>query len=125
MLAVLGLCVLTVIKQWKSDFSPLLRIGMTVLFGGMILASLSPILQKLEALGGTTLESTHFSVLLKALGVAFLTHFAAELCRESGENGVAGNVELAGKLEILLLCLPLIEDVLGLARDLLSVGGGT
>ena len=59
--------------------------------------------------------------LLKALGIAVLTQCCAELCRESGESGVANGVELAGKVEILLLALPLIAEILSTARELLSL----
>ena len=68
-------------------------------------------------------QSHYATILLKALGIAFLTHCAADLCKESGEVGLATGVESVGKLEILLLCLPLMEELLAVAKGLLSIGG--
>ena len=51
-------------------------------------------------------------VLLSAMGVAFLSHVSAELCRDCGEGSIGGYCELIGKVEILLLCLPLINELL-------------
>jgi len=36
-----------------------------------------------------------------------------------GENSAASKVEFAGKLEIMLICLPLIDKLLEFARGLL------
>jgi stage III sporulation protein AD len=57
------------------------------------------------------------------MGIALLTQFCADVCRESGESGAASTVELTGKMEILLLCLPLLDEILSAARELLSLGG--
>lgn len=122
MLSVLGIFSLTVIKQWKNDFSTFLRLALTVLFGSIALGAISPVLSYLTRLIGSE-NTAYFSVLLKALGIGFLTHYAAELCRAGGESGLASGVELVGKIEILLLCVPLMEKILSVAEALLSLGG--
>lgn len=122
MLAVPALFALVIVKQWKTDFSPLLRISLTVLFGSVAIGALTPIIEYLLGLLGEE-QSIYATVLFKALGIAILSHYAAELCRESGEGGLAGGVETVGKIEILLLCIPLMEEVLSSARDLLAYGG--
>ncbi|MBO5671055.1 MAG: hypothetical protein J6S41_05855 [Clostridia bacterium] len=57
--------------------------------------------------------------LLKALGIAVITQITADICREAGETIVAGQVEMIGKMEIVLLSLPLAAELLTLAKDLL------
>ena len=46
------------------------------------------------------------------------------LLEPTGGRLVIGGVELTGKLEILLLSLPLINEILGVARELFALGGG-
>ncbi len=58
--------------------------------------------------------------LLKALGISAITQITADVCREAGEGTVAGQVELIGKLEIVLLSLPLAAQLLTMARGLLA-----
>jgi len=122
MLAVPALFSLVIVKQWNANFSPLLRVALTVLFGSAAIAALSPILEYLFGLLGTE-QTLYATVLFKALGIAVLSHYAAELCRESGEGGLAGGVETLGKIEILLLCIPLMEEILSCAKSLLAQGG--
>ena len=52
------------------------------------------------------------SLLFGAFGTALVSHVTAEICRDCGENSLAGFAELAGKVEILVLCLPLVKAIL-------------
>ena len=122
MIATLGLAVTMIVKQWKSDFLPLIRIGMTVLFATAILTSLSPLIGQLSQLCQG--EATQYvETLLKALGIAVLTQICSGICRDAGESAIAEGVELTGQIELLLLALPLISQILSTASDLLSLGG--
>ena len=49
-------------------------------------------------------------ILLKTLGVCFLTQLSADSCRDAGEGALAAKVELAGKLFIVILALPLFQQ---------------
>lgn len=121
MLAIAGITVITVIKKWNSDFLPLLRVALTVLLTAVALSRIAPLmtyLKQLTELSGVT-ESAEF--LFKALGLAWLTQCCADVCRESGEGGAANGVELAGKLEILLLSLPLLNKLMEVVGQLLSL----
>ncbi len=48
---------------------------------------------------------------LKVLGVGWITHIACDVCTESGAPSLAARVELCGRLEILALCFPYIEEL--------------
>ncbi len=113
----------TVIKNWRADWMPLLRLAAAVVFAGVLISASSPILSLFERISGTAGISEYTVILQKALGVAVLTATCAQICRECGEGGLAGGVELAGKLEILILSLPLFQKILELAEGLLSLGG--
>ena len=59
------------------------------------------------------------ALMLKALGVGFVVQLGCDLCRGLGEEPIAGILETAGKIEILLLCLPLFGELLDLMREIL------
>ena len=58
------------------------------------------------------------ALMLKALGIGFIVRIAGDLCRDRGEESAAGCLETAGKIEILLLCLPLFGELLDLIREI-------
>ena len=121
MLAMTGVCATMIVKQWKNDFLPLLRLSLALLFAIAAVNTASPLVSYLAGLSRWDAVGGYAEILLKALGIAVLTQCCAELCRECGENAAATGVELTGKVEILLLCLPLMSDVLSVAEDLLTL----
>ena len=120
--ATVGLTALLILRAYKPEWAPFLRMAVTVVALGLTVGLVSTVLTYITDLATATgaSEGEGWSLLLKALGVAFLTETAASVCRDSGETGLATWVETAGKLEILLLSFPLIRTVLDTVSDLLS-----
>lgn len=121
-IALVGLAALLILRAYKPEWAALLRmavtvvaLGLTVSLAGTVMAYVTDLTDAAGALDGEPR-----SILLKALGVAFLTETAASVCRDSGEAGLASWVETAGRLEILLLSLPLIRIVLDTVAALLE-----
>ena len=104
MIAVLGIALTAVIRQWKSDFLPLVRIAFVCVFGFAAIGMIAPLISYLHLLETLSGAEEWISLPIKGLGIAFLT-------------------QVCGKIEILLLCLPLLERILALARELLGAGG--
>ncbi len=73
-----------------------------------------------DVLGRFQIDTGYLKVMLKVIGVAYLAQFAADLCRDAGEGAVAGKVELAGRVLILALCLPVLAAILELVSSILS-----
>ncbi len=59
----------------------------------------------------------YFTVALKALGISYLTTFAADVCRDYGMSALAQSAEIAGKVTIFLLSLPLMNSILDMALN--------
>ena len=122
-LALVCLVALLVLRQVKPEWGAFVRMAAAVAAAGFILTALSGVLalvEELSSISGEALPADTWGILLRALGVAFLTGIAASICRDSGEGGLAGWVEMAGRVEILLLSFPLIRTVLSTVSDLLG-----
>lgn len=57
--------------------------------------------------------------MLKVTGIALVSRWAAELCRDAGEGGLAAFVETAASALALLVCVPLLKAVLETITELL------
>ena len=60
----------------------------------------------------------YFGIVLKVIGIAYLTQFGAQLCADAGESAIAAKIELAGKVLMMAAAAPvltgLLETVIGL-----------
>lgn len=121
--AIVGVGLTVILRQWKGDFVLPVRLAMTLALGATALSAAAPLIRYLQSIPSLAGFADYAEPLLKALGIGMLTQVCADICRECGESGVANGVELFGKVEILLLCLPLIHQLLEVAQELLSMGG--
>lgn len=88
------------------------------------LTNAAPMLSDVRALFSESgIPNEYVTVLFKALGTCLLTQLASDACRDAGEQGLAAKAELAGKLSMLTLALPLFRQVGKLALSLIQ--GGT
>jgi stage III sporulation protein AD len=117
--AILCVTAIVLLKGIKSDVWPLQGTGSLVMFTAAMLM-LQPVVTYLTDLCNQSGMGDMASLLLRGLGVAMLTQLSSDLCRQCGENTLAGGVELAGKAELLLLCLPQLRALIEMAGGLLS-----
>lgn len=78
-----------------------------------VLGYIFPHIEKLRSLfekSGNT--SVYFGVALKALGIAYITDFAVNTCRDFGLNSLAQIAQITGKGAVFILSIPLICAVL-------------
>ena len=118
--ALLACMLLLVVRELRPTFSVPVRIAATVTITGAAMAMLSPIVSHITQLLSASDAGELTAVLLRALGIALICELASSFCEDMGETGIARGVSLFGKLEILILCLPLLDKILELARELLK-----
>ncbi len=69
----------------------------------------------------TGVENGLIKILLKIVGVGYLTEFAAGILNDFGSNAVADKVVLGGKLMIVVLSLPVLEGLLRMVQGFLDL----
>ncbi len=106
-------------------YRPELAMGVGIVAGAIallaVLKTAAPAVSQLQALlDGAALPQAYTAILFKALGICLLTQLTADACRDAGESALAAKAELAGKLLLLVLSLPLFEKITSLALSLLQ-----
>ena len=124
--AVAAVCLCTAVlavmlKQYKPEYAVLITLAAGVVTLALVLYGLSPVLDKLrgfsDQLGGM---GQAVEILVKALGICYLAQFAADACRDAGETSLAAKVELAGKIAVVVLSLPMLEQVMEIIIKLMG-----
>lgn len=60
------------------------------------------------------------TIVLKIIGVAYICEFAVQLLKDTGEGSLASKVELAGRVFIIVLSLPIITSFMNMVMGLLG-----
>ena len=112
------ICVL--IKNYRGEFLIPTRLASIIIIFGIVVALSSPIIKFLYGIMGQTLPVEYIEIILKTLAIAYMTQISSEMCRESGESSIALCIETVGKIEIVILSLPLINNIISMSRELLE-----
>ena len=117
-----GTVLALILGQYRPEFRMLVTAAVTLLLMAMVLEQLSPVLEQLRStMELTGLTGDYAAVLFKAVGICLLTQLAGDVCRDSGESSIASKIELAGRAAILLTAMPLIQEVLAWAWELMNL----
>ncbi len=113
-LALAGVFLVLILKQCGMT-APAYVLVLAV--GVLILLEVLPLVVEAVAVfrrvaDGAGLNRLYLGVLLKVLAVSYLAEFAAGLCRDAGESALAVKVELAAKVAIMVISVPIIADIL-------------
>lgn len=109
--AVFAVCL---IREIRKELTVPLILTFCVVFLCWMLPKISSTIGFVEKCSVLT-DEKYIGYILRALGVTYITWTSSEICKSVGEYGIAGYVETAGKFEIVVLCLPLLEEFLGVA----------
>ena len=117
-----GTVLALILGQYRPEFRMLVTAAVTLLLMAMVLDQLSPVLEQLRStMELTGLTGDYAAILFKAVGICLLTQLAGDVCRDSGESSIASKIELAGRAAILLTAMPLIQEVLAWAWELMNL----
>lgn len=123
--SLIGFSVVTAIAAFTvKQYNPQIAVHVSLAGGAVValavLAELSGIVSELNALaaeGGAS--SATVGVIIKAVGIAYLSRLGAELCRDIGENALAIKAEIVGRVMLLSLALPLIANIASILMELI------
>ena len=124
-ISVCGFCIASVIacKALENDSRQLktvLTLVVAVIFLLSTVGFVSQIISAVSSLfDAEKIDGMYIKVIFKCLGVTYLTQFAADYCKDCGENAIASQVLLAGRISVLVISLPLFKAFVEIVKSLI------
>lgn len=102
-----------IIKQQRPELAVQLGLALSVIIFLMVLSKLNVVLDLFRDLAEkANISQMYLNTILKIIGIAYITEFGAQVCRDAGEGAVAGKIEFAGKILVMVMAVPIIALVL-------------
>ena len=112
-IALIAVFIILLLKQYKPEFVVHISIIAGVLIFSMIVPKLSAVIELLNNFSDKLgVNSQFFSILLKITGIAYMSEFATNMCKDSGESAIASKVELGAKVIIIAMSIPILGAVI-------------
>lgn len=120
-----GICVIasvlcSLFGSLGKEYSVYIKLAAGAAVLSIIILYISPIAEAVYMLYEKAgADEEYLGILFKALGICYITQFASDICKDCGENSLAVQSELAGKVALMLLALPLFGTLSELISDLI------
>lgn len=109
------------LKAYKAEYGLYVALTVCLIILEYIMRYFLQILSGMEVLRGYLQDHYgYLSLLLKAVGATYACEFCAGICRDAGYGGVAGQMEMLGKVYILSMGLPIL---ISLMESIQSIAG--
>ena len=107
-----------VVKEQKPSFAFFLILLTGIAIFILVIQYIAEIFTLIEYLGRkANVNNVYLETIIQIIGIAYIAEFGAHITRDAGLSSVAAKIELAGKVLILVLAVPiltaLIETIIG------------
>lgn len=113
LIAITGMVTAVIVKGYKPEFGILIILSLSLLFFGWMLevfremqSQFSVITEELEQ------NKSFYKILFKIMGITYICEFSAGLCKDAGHSAIATQIEIVGKMLVLLSGIPILISVI-------------
>lgn len=120
-IAIIGTLISLFLKKIDKSISIMVAIASALIIIISVLDDLKSILIYLkDVYNHVTYGKDYLIIVFKIIAIAYVTDFTAQLCKDAGENAICAKVEMAGKIIIFYMALPILITILELIDSLLA-----
>ncbi|MFR5485798.1 SpoIIIAC/SpoIIIAD family protein [uncultured Eubacterium sp.] len=108
------------LKNIKSEYSVVIMIvGCVIIF----FYSISGIIKVVEILkkiiNDTGINDERIIILLKIMGISYIAEFVSDIAKDSGYSALSNQIQIYGKITILVVSVPILESLINCINGLL------
>lgn len=109
-----------ILKEQKPAFAFMITLFAGVIIFLFLIGKIAEILRVIETIANEANVNTVFlKTILKIIGIAYIAEFGAQIVRDAGQESIASKIELAGKILIMVMAVPMITVIIETVMQLL------
>lgn len=120
-IAIIGAFFSVTLKNYRPEYAMITALATGIFIIFIISQNIFSVIDSLQKIIlKTGIDSRYFKIILKVVGISYITQFGSEICKDSGYNSIATKVDAAGKICVISLTIPVISEFLKLIIEILN-----
>ena len=117
--ATISVILVVLLKNQRPDIALILSIASGIIIMIFAISKLTPIIDMLNTLiDNSGINKSFLKVILKITAIAYIVEFGKNICQDAGQSAIATKLEMAGKIIIVALSLPIIASLVNILSGL-------
>lgn len=119
MISLVGIITYVIIKGFKQEYSVVIIVALSLLFLGWMIDIFGEMETRISEISAELdTNKSFYKILFKIMGITYLCEFSSGICKDAGVSSVATQIEILGKMLILLSGIPIIISVIEVINEL-------
>lgn len=121
---IMSFIVITVImalsfRTKNPEISSTLSVALCIYIIGLCVKRIELLIDSLEKISNfIKLDKAYIKILLKLIGVAYICEFGAGISKDAGYSAVASQIEMYGKLTMMIIALPVLLQIIEIILEM-------
>ncbi len=112
-LGLIGMFIYMVFKDRRDAIAVLISLVTGTIIVIFILDKLFAVFSFMQDISNkANIDTAYLNIVFKIIGIAFITSFGSEICKDAEASNIAHKIELSGKIMILVLAIPILMSLL-------------
>lgn len=126
MIKIAGIGIVTIMlaiifKKGREEYSLYISLAACFIIFFLGISKLEIIIAAINQLQGyINLNNAYVGILIKIIGITYITEISASLCKDAGYQAISEQIELVGKLTILAISMPIMLSILDTINSFLE-----
>ena len=110
--SIFAVIMIIILKNYRPEMALVLSIITGIGIMLYAISKMSSVINVLNDLVSKSGVNTDFLlIIIKVIGIAYIVEFGKNVCIDAGQSSIATNLEMAGKVVIVVLTIPLISSL--------------
>lgn len=120
-IGITGVLLALQIRHTKPEYAVYLSVATGVFLLLLAAHRLEVVVESVRLIQSSiSIQSSYIQVLLKIIGITYISEFAADICRDAGYSAIAGQIGIFAKLSILAVSMPIVTALLDTIHSFLG-----
>lgn len=121
MIGVIGALLSIQFKSGKSEYGIYMSVGISILIFACIVDRLEVFVNTVTQISQyIKIDTSYIGTMLKMIGITYIAEFSSSVCKDSGYQTIAVQIEIFSKLTILAMGMPVLLALLETIMEFLS-----
>ena len=118
MISLVGIVTYVVIKGIKTEYSFFIIVVLSLLFLGWMVEIFVEMEERISEIAmDLEMNKSFYKILFKIMGITYLCEFSSGICKDAGVTSIATQIEIVGKMLVLLSGIPIIISVIEVINE--------
>lgn len=116
---IIAVSLIIILKNQRPEIALMCVIASSVIILLFVFDELKSVIDLINSLmQKSSIDSTYIKIILKVIGISYIIEFGKDICKDAGESAIANKMEMAGKVIIVSLSIPVVASLIDIVTEL-------